>query len=139
MNDLVGLPHFVAYNDAKSTNWDATITAVEAMSGIEGNLYLIIGGKKRGHGDSILPYLDYLKSRVHSFFLIGEMGEEIESEIKGVVQYQKLVTLDKTIEELKANKSSERGILLFSPAFPSFDQFNNYVHRGEHFVGLLQK
>ena len=139
VDDLAGLPHFVAYNDAKSTNWDATITAVEAMKGMQGNLYLIIGGKKRGHGDSILPYLDFLKSRVHSFYLIGEMGEEIESEIKGLVSYKKLNTLDKTVEDLKFNKASEKGILLFSPGFPSFDQFKNYVHRGEHFVRLLRK
>ncbi|MBC7540940.1 MAG: UDP-N-acetylmuramoyl-L-alanine--D-glutamate ligase [Bacteriovorax sp.] len=139
VNGLVGLPHFVAYNDAKSTNWDATITAVKAMEGMKGNLYLVIGGKKRGHGDSLLPYLDFLKDRVHSFYLIGEMGEEIEAEIKGLVSYQVTGTLEKTVEDLRVNKKDEQGIILFSPGFPSFDQFKNYVHRGEHFVGLLQK
>jgi UDP-N-acetylmuramoylalanine--D-glutamate ligase len=138
VNAIAGLPHFVAYNDAKSTNWDATITAVKAMEGMPGHLYLIIGGKKRGHGDSILPYLDFLKNRVHSFYLIGEMADEIEAELAGVVSCQKTGTLEKTVEDLRANKSGEQGILLFSPGFPSFDQFKNYVHRGEHFMKLLQ-
>jgi UDP-N-acetylmuramoylalanine--D-glutamate ligase len=138
VDGVVGLPKFRAYNDAKSTNWDATLTAVAAMEDIPGPLYLIIGGKKRGHGDSILPYLDYLKARVKEFYLIGEMGEEIEGEIKGKVDYKKTVTLEDTVRDLRATKGSETGVLLFSPAFPSFDQFKNYVQRGEHFVELLQ-
>jgi UDP-N-acetylmuramoylalanine--D-glutamate ligase len=134
-----GLPHFMAYNDAKSTNWDATITAVKAMEGLSGHLYLIIGGKKRGYGDSIMPHLDFLKPRVHSFYLIGEMAEEIESEIKGFVSFQNLGTLEKVVEDLRTHRQNEQGILLFSPGFPSFDQFKNYGERGEHFVQILQK
>lgn len=133
------LPGFKAYNDAKSTNWDATLTAVKAMEELKGKVFLIIGGKKRGHGDSILPYLDFLKSRVHFFYLIGEMAPEIEGEIAGKVTYKKSVTLEETIRDLEQYHAGEGGIVLFSPGFPSFDQFTNYVHRGEHFVKLLQK
>jgi UDP-N-acetylmuramoylalanine--D-glutamate ligase len=138
IDGLVGLPNLLAYNDAKSTNWDATLTAVKAMEEIKGNLYLIIGGKKRGHGDSILPYLDFLKDKVHTFYLIGEMAEEIEDEIKGVVSYKKTDNLENTISDLRMKKGGESGVLLFSPGFPSFDQFRNYAHRGEHFKNLLQ-
>lgn len=139
VDGVLGLPHFVAYNDAKSTNWDATLTAVKAMEDFTGKLFLIIGGKKRGHGDSILPYLDFLKSRVHLFYLIGEMAPEIEAEINGLVEFKKTETLLQTVEDLRKNHHSEAGVLLFSPGFPSFDQFKNYVQRGEHFIALLQK
>jgi UDP-N-acetylmuramoylalanine--D-glutamate ligase len=132
-------PKFKIFNDAKSTNWDATITAVSAMDEIGGNLFLIIGGKKRGQGDSILPYLEILTKKVHTFFLIGEMAGEIEQEIKGKVQYSRTDTLEKTIEYLSLNKSKEEAILLFSPAFPSFDQFKNYAERGNHFVKLVSR
>lgn len=137
VDNLIGLPHFIAYNDAKSTNWDATITAVKAMEDIPGKLFLIIGGKKRGHGDSILPYLDFLKTRVDKFFLIGEMAQEIESEIKDKVIYQRTENLEQTLEELRQIVGIDKGIILFSPGFPSFDQFANYVKRGEYFVKLL--
>ena len=100
-------------------------------------IHLIIGGKKRGHGDSILPHLDFLKSKVAHFYLIGEMGSEIEGEIKGKVSYQKLDTLAGTLKFLRANFGEEKGVLLFSPGFPSFDQFQNYAQRGETFVKLL--
>ncbi len=137
VDGVFGLPKFKAYNDAKSTNWDATITAVKAMQDLKAPLYLIIGGKKRGHGDSILPYLDFLKSNVDVFYLIGEMASEIENEIKGIAPYKKTMTLEDTVKDLRSTKKDEEGVLLFSPGFPSFDQFKNYVQRGEHFVGLL--
>lgn len=138
VNSKPSLSHVKIFNDAKSTNWDATLTAVKAMEDLPGKLFLIIGGKKRGHGDSILPYLDFLKSRVHFFYLIGEMGPEIEAEIKGKVDYKLTGTLEETLRDMQMNRAEEAGILLFSPGFPSFDQFKSYVHRGEHFINLLQ-
>jgi UDP-N-acetylmuramoylalanine--D-glutamate ligase len=129
---------FMAFNDAKSTNWDATVTATEAMKDINGDLYLIIGGKKRGHGDSILPYLNDLGKRVKKFFLIGEMSSEIESELKDTkFEYVNSQNLEETIRIIR--NQNFRGIVLFSPAFPSFDQYANYVQRGEHFTKLVTK
>lgn len=128
---------FQCFNDAKSTNWDATIIAVKAMEKIPGDLYLIIGGKKRGHGDSILPYLEQLNSRVKKFFLIGEMALELEKELAGKVDYINAGTIDDTVTFLINEKFS--GILLLSPAFPSFDQFLNYAKRGEHFIKCVTR
>ena len=132
-----GLFKFKVYNDAKSTNWDATLTAVKAMEELPGKLYLIIGGKKRGHGDSILPYVNFLKTRVHFIYLIGEMALEIESEIKGKIDYKLTKTIEQTILDLRTYHNDEFAVLLFSPGFPSFDQFKNYAQRGEQFVNLL--
>ncbi len=137
VSNVLGLPKFRAYNDAKSTNWDATMTAVKAMEDFKLPIHLIIGGKKRGHGDSILPHLNFLKDRVQNFYLIGEMAAEIESEIKGKVDYKKTDTLEETLRILREKFSGSEGVLLFSPGFPSFDQFQNYAQRGEHFVKLL--
>jgi UDP-N-acetylmuramoylalanine-D-glutamate ligase len=38
----------------------------------------------------------------------------------------------KTVFEI-AKKENLKGNLVFSPAFPSFDQFKNYVDRGEKY------
>ncbi|MBY0413590.1 MAG: hypothetical protein K2Q18_05470, partial [Bdellovibrionales bacterium] len=137
VDGVKGLNHFRAYNDAKSTNWDATLTAVKAMDDFKLPIHLIIGGKKRGHGDSILPHLAFLKSHVAYFYLIGEMAEEIEAEIKGKVQYVKTDTLEETLKLLRHDFWNSEGVLLFSPGFPSFDQFQNYAERGKHFVRLV--
>jgi UDP-N-acetylmuramoylalanine--D-glutamate ligase len=131
-----GVHDFHAYNDAKSTNWDATITAVNAMEKNGKKLYLIIGGKKRGHGDSILPSFDFFKKHVDRFYLIGEMANEIEAEIQNNADYKNLYTLEATIADVKKEKFD--GVVLFSPGFPSFDQYLNYEKRGEQFVSLVK-
>ena len=132
-----GLPKFRVYNDAKSTNWDATLTAVKAMEDFKKPIHLIIGGKKRGHGDSILPHLDFLKKHTAYFYLIGEMADEIEEEIKGIVNFKKTKTLDETLKVMRSDFADSEGVLLFSPGFPSFDQFQNYAERGKSFVRLV--
>jgi UDP-N-acetylmuramoylalanine--D-glutamate ligase len=132
-----GVHGFSAFNDGKSTNWDATITAVNAMEKKEKKLYLIIGGKKRGHGDSILPILPVLLKNVDRLYLVGEMSDEIEAEIRKKIEYKKLLTLDATISDIRGENFE--GIVLFSPGFPSFDQYLNYEKRGEDFVSLVKK
>ena len=128
---------FKVFNDAKSTNWDATLTAIYAMEKQPKPLYLILGGKKRGHGDSILPHLEVIKEHVGRIYLIGEMALEIENEIKGKMEYKNLENLKNVINDVKGENF--KGTLLFSPAFPSFDQFLNYAKRGETFVELIKK
>lgn len=136
VSKVSGLPGFRVFNDAKSTNWDATLTAVKAMTDFKLPIHLIIGGKKRGQGDSILPYLDFLKTKVENFYLIGEMASEIEEEIKGKASYKRLDNLESVFFYMRENFGDKDGVLLFSPAFPSFDQFKNYAQRGEHFMHL---
>lgn len=80
-------------------------------------IHLIIGGKKRGHGDSILPHLDFLKAHVDTFYLIGEMAAEIEAEIKGLVQYKSTGTLEETLKIMRENYKNSEGVLLFLQAF----------------------
>ncbi len=138
VNPSTSLNHFIFFNDAKSTNWDATITAVKAMEGLGGKLYLIIGGKKRGQGDSIAAHLHFFENNVFELLLIGEMANEIEAEIKGKIRFKNTKTLLETFDYLRSLDSSTLRVVLFSPAFPSFDQYKNYVQRGEHFVSLVQ-
>ncbi|RLA65388.1 MAG: hypothetical protein DRQ88_03440 [Epsilonproteobacteria bacterium] len=119
------------FNDAKSTNWDATLTAI---SSVEGDIYLILGGQKRGKGDSILPHLAEIKKHVNKVFLIGETTDSLAREIGDEAFAISCYKLETAIEE--AHKESN-GTLIFSPAFPSFDQFKNYVERGEAFSKLI--
>lgn len=125
---------FQAYNDAKSTNWDATLTAIHAVKD-ETLLYVIIGGKKRGHGDSILPHLAFFKNMCARIYTIGEMSFFIKEEVGDDEQFVYKHTLDEVLFDIKAQ--SFAGTVLFSPAFPSFDQFKNYEERGALFQQLL--
>jgi len=124
--------HHKVFNDAKSTNWDATITAINSVE--SDKVYLILGGQKRGHGDSILPHLNEIKKNVSKVFLIGETTDSIAGEINDQNFAIKCYQLG---EAIKLAQKETPGILIFSPAFPSFDQFTDYVDRGETFSNLI--
>ena len=135
-----GVPHRIeyvenssghlVYNDAKSTNWEATLTAVEAMPRDKGPIYLILGGQARGRGDSVSEILGQIIKNVTCVYLIGDMAEALAKEFKGHVTCKQTGTLEATWKDLQ---TVTKGVVLLSPAFPSFDQFKNYAHRGECF------
>ncbi len=125
------------YNDSKSTNFSATVAATNCFKGPDKKVYLIIGGQKRGEGtNSILPYIDKIKAVCDKVFLIGETTDLLSKELDGKIDYLKSITVDQALETIIKEKFE--GILLFSPAFPSFDQFKNYVKRGEYFKEQLR-
>lgn len=124
------------YNDAKSTNGEATRTALAAFEG-EGSLYLIVGGKLRNQTDKLLPDLAPFKKRVTKIFTIGETTERLFDELQTEFSVEKAYDLDGVLGLVKAQKL--QGELVFSPAHPSFDQFKSYVNRGEVFKEKVRR
>ena len=127
------------YNDAKSTNWDATFTALRALHyKKEASLYLILGGAKRGRGDSVPHELLNFKEGIRSIFLIGETTASMAKELNALgLPFEECYTLESVKKIVSSLKGGPLGHLLFSPAFPSFDQYENYKVRGKHFRELF--
>ncbi|HXH76749.1 MAG TPA: UDP-N-acetylmuramoyl-L-alanine--D-glutamate ligase [Bacteriovoracaceae bacterium] len=119
------------YNDAKSTNSLATITAIKAFKDSSEPLYLILGGKLRNENDKLLPDLLPLKGSITKIYTIGDVTERLFEELKGDFEVEKAQDLKNVFK--KVREQNLKGNLVFSPAFPSFDQFKNYVDRGEKF------
>lgn len=122
------------YNDAKSTNMLATTTALQAFGDSQG-IFLILGGKIRDPKDLILPELESFNDKVKGIFAIGEAAEKISRELGGKFS----VKMVKDLEGLKNEliQSRPKGVLIFSPGFPSFDQFKNFEDRGEKFKVMV--
>jgi UDP-N-acetylmuramoylalanine--D-glutamate ligase len=115
------------YNDSKATNVDATIKALESFPG---NIHLILGGKDKGSDYSVLNGL--LRERVKRVYTIGAAAAKIESQIAGSTEIVPSQTLATAVR--RASESSRPGdIVLLAPACASFDQFENYEHRGRVF------
>lgn len=117
------------YNDAKSTNSLATTTAIAAFKDSTEPLYLILGGKVRNESDKLLPDLLPFKGKIKKIYTIGDVTERLYEELGKDFEVEKAGDL-KTVF---AKTQGLKGNLVFSPAFPSFDQFKNYVDRGERF------
>lgn len=119
------------YNDAKSTNLTATETAIKAFQQDPSPLHLIIGGKLRNEADRMLPGLLPYKDEIDTIFTIGDVTERLFEELKSDFLVVKAGDIKTALEIVKSGKL--KGNLVLSPAFPSFDQFKNYVDRGEKF------
>lgn len=119
------------YNDAKSTNTLATATAIKAFDSSSEPLHLIIGGKLRNETDLVLPDLLSFKGKIATIFAIGEVTERMYQELKAEFKTIKAHDLQTVFEICQRERIM--GNLVFSPAFPSFDQFKNYLDRGEKF------
>ena len=119
------------YNDSKATNVDATMKAVASFSG---GIHLILGGKDKDSDYTLLAPL--LRERVAAVYTVGSAAEKIERELAGVVKMVGAGTLSKAIEE--ASAAAKAGdVVLLAPACSSFDQFENYEHRGKVFRELV--
>jgi UDP-N-acetylmuramoylalanine--D-glutamate ligase len=119
------------YNDSKATNVDATAKAIAAFST---GIHLILGGKDKNSDYTQLALL--LRERVNAVYTIGSAAAKIESELRGVVSIHSCQTLEKAVHAaVAAARSGE--VVLLAPACSSFDQFENYEHRGRVFKVLV--
>jgi UDP-N-acetylmuramoylalanine--D-glutamate ligase len=121
------------FNDSKATNVDATLKALDAFPG---NLLVILGGKDKGSDYKILRQA--LRSRARVALLIGSAAEKIEAELAGAVPIERAETLARAVKA--ASERAQPGdTVLLAPACASFDQFENYEHRGRVFKQLVRE
>jgi UDP-N-acetylmuramoylalanine--D-glutamate ligase len=115
------------YNDSKATNVDATIKALESFPG---NIHLILGGKDKGSDYTVLN--DLLRQRVKRVYTIGKAADKIESHVRETADIIHAETLENAVK--RAAAAAQPGdVVLLAPACASFDQFQNYEHRGRVF------
>jgi UDP-N-acetylmuramoylalanine--D-glutamate ligase len=119
------------YNDSKATNVDA---AAKAIAAFPGGIHLILGGKDKNSDYRQLRSL--LEERVKAVYTIGAAAEKIEMQIYGAVPIVTAGTLDQAVAKA-AEAAQPSEIVLLAPACSSFDQFENYEHRGQVFKDLV--
>jgi UDP-N-acetylmuramoylalanine--D-glutamate ligase len=119
------------YNDSKATNVDASAKAIAAFGS---GIHLILGGKDKNSNYADLTNL--LRARVRAVYTIGSAAAKIESHIRGVVPIVSCETLEKAVKTA-AQAAHPGQVVLLSPACSSFDQFENYEHRGRVFKELV--
>jgi UDP-N-acetylmuramoylalanine--D-glutamate ligase len=120
-------------NDSKSTNAAATVAALRA---VEEPVVLLVGGRhKQGGYDALVRELHSRSMR--RVIVYGEAGEKLfEMLRKSSCAIDIVDHLDEAI--LAALAAAESGdTLLLSPGCSSFDQFSNYVERGEAFARAI--
>jgi UDP-N-acetylmuramoylalanine--D-glutamate ligase len=121
------------YNDSKATNVDATLKALEAFAE---RIVVILGGKDKDSDYTLLR--PTLREKAILALLIGTAAQKIENQIEGSVAIKHAETLEHAVE-FAAQAAHPGDIVLLSPACASFDQFQNYEHRGRVFKDLVHQ
>jgi UDP-N-acetylmuramoylalanine--D-glutamate ligase len=119
------------YNDSKATNVDATLKAVDAF---EGGLWIILGGKDKGSDYTSLG--PPLAKKAKAVLLIGAAAPKIAGQLEAFVPSMNAGTLASAVKIAGASAVAGDTVLL-APACASFDQFDNYEHRGRVFKQLV--
>jgi UDP-N-acetylmuramoylalanine--D-glutamate ligase len=121
------------YNDSKATNVDA---ALKALDSFPGRILIILGGKDKDSDYTVLQ--KPLRDKAILALLIGAAADKIERQISGSVAIERAETLERAVET--ASHAAQPGdVVLLAPACASFDQFQNYEHRGRTFKDLVRK
>jgi UDP-N-acetylmuramoylalanine--D-glutamate ligase len=145
MRSFAGLPHrmeqvgrlsrVLFVNDSKATNADATGKALASFD----TIYWIIGGRAKEGG---LAGLEPFYSKIVRAYLIGEAAKAFAKQLGGDIDHVQCGTLDKAIAQAAADARASKAqepVVLLSPACASYDQFANFVERGNAFRESVMK
>lgn len=151
LSEFTGLPHrceYVAnvagidyFNDSKGTNVGSTLAAINGLgasyqsTGTHKKLFVILGGEGKGQDFSELTTA--LATYAKAVLLIGADAAKIAQHVPSTVSKHMVENIANAVQHVKQH-ASRGDVLLLSPACASFDQFANYVQRGEHFVALVR-
>jgi UDP-N-acetylmuramoylalanine--D-glutamate ligase len=97
---------------------------------------LILGGKDKG--SDYTPLRTPLRERAILALLIGAAADKIAGQIDGAVAIERAGTLDRAVE-IASQAARSGDVVLLAPACASFDQFDNYEHRGRVFKALVRE
>lgn len=121
-------------NDSKATNEDA---AIKALTAFDGGIHLILGGSFKGCSFDRLAEAAS-SGKVREVILIGEAAAQIAACFarrgRSTIMAERL---DEAVKEAAA-KAAPGDVVLLAPACASYDQYNNYEERGEHFISLVK-
>lgn len=139
---FTGLPHrleIVAekqgvryFDDSKGTNVGAV---VQSLASFSGPVILLAGGVDKGGDYS--PLRSVVREKVKLLLLFGQARELICNALGNEAPTLVVDTLATAVREAAAAAAPGDTVLL-SPACASFDQFENYVHRGKVFRSCVE-
>jgi UDP-N-acetylmuramoylalanine--D-glutamate ligase len=131
--ELITVNGGVAYvNDSKATNVASTIVALCSYAG---GIRLIAGGRGKRQDFSVLAPL--VAGRCRAVYLIGEAAPQLAAALEpSGVPLIDAGDLERAVTEARDGAASGDTVLL-SPACASYDQYDDFEARGEHFRELV--
>ena len=121
------------YDDSKGTNVDSVIHSLESFSS---PIILIAGGRdKEGSYD---PLVNLVRQRVKMLVLLGEARFRLAEALGNLSCTVVVEDMDGAVQ-VALGVAAAGDVVLLSPACSSFDQYEDYRTRGDHFRNLVHK
>ncbi|MBT5380161.1 MAG: UDP-N-acetylmuramoylalanine--D-glutamate ligase, partial [Opitutae bacterium] len=118
--------------DSKATNFGATLAALKRFGH---KVHWIGGGTFKG-GD-IKPFVECITPYLDGAYLIGETAKPLQEHLYSSGTFVEVYVGLQNALLAAYMRASKPSVILFSPAFSSFDQFQNYEDRGNKFVNAV--
>ncbi|MEM1169171.1 MAG: UDP-N-acetylmuramoyl-L-alanine--D-glutamate ligase [Cyanobacteria bacterium P01_H01_bin.35] len=144
VKNFSGVPHRLEYicswngvdfiNDSKATNYDAAAVGLKA---VPAPVLLIAGGEAKEGNDN--DWLRQIKEKVVFVLLIGDAAEFLAKRLQKINfrNYEIVKNMERAVIRGAAlSKKYDAKVVLLSPACASFDQYQNFEQRGDHFRQL---
>jgi len=124
--------NFTFINDSKATSFESTSYALKSNK----NIIWIMGGQPKKNDKM---NMSMYKKKIIKAFIIGKHVNFFSRQIKNKVKYEVTNNLKTTVKKIfKSLQGKNKLTILFSPASASYDQFKNFVQRGEKFKNLVR-
>jgi UDP-N-acetylmuramoylalanine--D-glutamate ligase len=122
------------WNDSKSTTRASVLAALQA---VQRPRYWLGGGSPKG--EDLVAYASAVAPHFDQAFLFGTTGQSLARELASLKSSaHSFKTMEESLSALLRSGLSA-GSVVFSPGFASFDQFQNYYHRGQCFEETLDR
>lgn len=123
-------------NDSKATNQESAEKALSSFN----NIYWIAGGIEKEGG---IANLGYLFNRIKHTFLVGKSAENFarildNASTKHTIAGSLEAAFSLAVNMAEKDTSSQKKIILLSPACASYDQWKNFEERGDFFTKLAK-
>jgi len=126
------------YNDSKATNFDSSYVGI---SSVASPLILLAGGELKEGNSS--DWLNAINEKSKSVILFGKSSKALKTMIIRSGYKEEIVCVDNidaaVDEAIRLGVKLKAKVILLSPACASFDQFQNFEHRGNYFKKLINQ
>ncbi len=129
------------YCDTLGTTPEATIVAIQALNPET----LIVGGSGKGASQQQFLKLarQIAQSKVLTLIAMPDEGYKIakllnQHKLTRITKIIKVQNMQRAVQSA-FKQTRKGGVVLLSPAAASFDQYNNYSQKGEHFKKLIKQ
>ena len=145
LNTFKGLPHrnelfyrkrgIIFINDSKATSFDATQHVLKNNK----NIFWIVGGLPKLKDKFKLKDV---KKNIIKTYLVGQNVNYFKKQVEKILKYKSSFTVENALRDIFKDlmlSDQKEATVLLSPASASYDQFNNFEERGNHFKKISLK